>query len=85
MSHSLFLLKLTYNSTYKEALAEIIFVGNGDIDATKTYHIDDLAFNALVYSEAAVGYSYNLNDNLNLGAKLKFSWDIVAYIPILMI
>ncbi|HOI27269.1 MAG TPA: DUF5723 family protein [Paludibacteraceae bacterium] len=54
-----------------KSLAEIIFVGNGDIDATKTYHIDDLAFNALVYSEAAVGYSYNLNDKLNLGAKLK--------------
>ncbi|MFA6884697.1 MAG: DUF5723 family protein, partial [Paludibacteraceae bacterium] len=55
-----------------KAIPEVLLKGNGDIDATKSFKIEDLSVNASLYSEAAVGYSYIINDKLTLGGKLKF-------------
>lgn len=54
-----------------KAIPEIALVGM-DEDEKKVYDLDDLNVAALLFSEVGLGYSYQINDKLTVGAKFKY-------------
>ncbi|MBP5456360.1 MAG: OmpA family protein [Paludibacteraceae bacterium] len=58
--------------TIPKALPEVLLKGNPDVDACKSFDIEDLFFESTLYSELAFGYSQAYNEKFTFGAKYKF-------------
>ena len=58
--------------TIPKAIPEVLLKGNPDVDACKSFDIEDLMIESTLYSELAFGYSQAYNDKLTFGAKYKF-------------